>query len=269
MSDNKRYFWLKLKDDFFTSREIKKLRKIAGGDTYTIIYLKMQLLSIKKEGLLVYEGTEEDIVEQLSLELDEETDNISVTLSFLQANNLIEQLSENEFLLNKVPECIGNETDAAERMRKMRAKRNNVTPALQPVTKSYTEKELELEKDIELDREDILSGEPDDASTIVDYLNNKTGSNYRSTTRKTRDLIRARMREGFKVNDFMTVIDKKTNEWKGTDMEKYLRPETLFGTKFEGYLNQPVKREQAESTGNPFFDMLIEEEGYSEPTRNN
>lgn len=276
MSNNKKYFWLKLKDDFFTSREIKKLRKIAGGDTYTIIYLKMQLLSIKKEGLLVYEGTEEDIVEQLSLELDEETDNISVTLSFLQANNLIEQLSENEFLLNKVPECIGNETDAAERMRKMRAKRNNVTHALQPVTKSYTEKELEKELELELEKdieseleEDILSEESDHASEIIDYLNLKAGTAYRTTTKKTKTLIKARLDEGFSLDDFRTVIDKKTREWKGTDMEKYLRPETLFGTKFEGYLNQPVKREQVESTGNPFFDMLIEEEGYSEPTRNN
>ena len=48
MTDNRKYYWLKLKDDFFKSRVIKKLRKIAGGDTYTIIYLKMQLLSIKK-----------------------------------------------------------------------------------------------------------------------------------------------------------------------------------------------------------------------------
>ena len=163
MSDKKKYYWLKLKDDFFTSKEVKKLRRVAGGDTYTIIYLKMQLLSIKNEGLLIYEGTETNLVEQLSLELDEEIDNIKITLSFLQANRLIEQLSEDEFLLNKVPECIGSETSAAERMRRMRAKRNNVTelgnkvtPLLQPVTKCYTEieieKEIEKEIDIELEK---------------------------------------------------------------------------------------------------------------------
>lgn len=48
MAENKRYYWLKLMDDFFDSKRIKKLRKMAGGDTYTIIYLKMQLLSLKK-----------------------------------------------------------------------------------------------------------------------------------------------------------------------------------------------------------------------------
>lgn len=150
---SKKYYWLKLKDDFFTTREIKKLRRIAGGDTYTIIYLKMQLLSIKKEGLIIYEGTEENLVEQLSLELDEDEDNVKMTLAFLQANKLIEQLSRDEYLLNKVPESIGSETGSAERMRKMREKRNNVTPQLQPVTKSYTEIERRDREDIDIETE--------------------------------------------------------------------------------------------------------------------
>lgn len=75
-------------------------------------------------------------------------------------------------------------------------------------------------------------------SSIVSYLNEKAGTNYKPTSRKTQDLIKARLNEKFTVDDFKTVIDKKVAEWKGTDMEKYLRPETLFGTKFEGYLNQ-------------------------------
>ena len=58
---NKRYYWLKLKDDFFRDKAIKKLRRIAGGDTYVIIYLKMQLLSLKSGGKLFYEGVEDDL----------------------------------------------------------------------------------------------------------------------------------------------------------------------------------------------------------------
>lgn len=73
---------------------------------------------------------------------------------------------------------------------------------------------------------------------IVDYLNKKADKNYRHTTKKTRSLIKARWDEGFRLDDFKKVIDIKTAEWKGTKMDKYLRPETLFGTKFEGYLNQ-------------------------------
>ena len=76
---------------------------------------------------------------------------------------------------------------------------------------------------------------------ITEYLNNLVGTNYKHTTNKTRDLIKARFNEGFTVDDFKEVIDKKSIEWINTDMQKYLRPETLFGTKFESYLNQEVK----------------------------
>ena len=75
---------------------------------------------------------------------------------------------------------------------------------------------------------------------IINYLNMILDSNYKYTTKKTQDCIRARLNEGFTVDDFKTVIDKKAKEWLGTEMEKYLRPETLFGNKFEGYLNQTI-----------------------------
>lgn len=76
---------------------------------------------------------------------------------------------------------------------------------------------------------------------IINYLNNKIGTNYKYTSKKTQTLIHARTEEGFTIEDFKTVIDKKAAEWLGTDMAQYLRPETLFGTKFEGYLNQKEK----------------------------
>lgn len=73
---------------------------------------------------------------------------------------------------------------------------------------------------------------------IIDYLNLKINSHYKHSTDKTKSLIKARINDGFTLEDFKTVIDKKYDEWVGTDMEKYLRPETLFGNKFESYLNQ-------------------------------
>lgn len=75
-------------------------------------------------------------------------------------------------------------------------------------------------------------------SSIIDYLNKKAGTRYRSATKKTQSYINARINEGFKEIDFYTVIDNKVAEWKDTTYEKYLRPSTLFGTKFEEYLNQ-------------------------------
>lgn len=77
---------------------------------------------------------------------------------------------------------------------------------------------------------------------IIEYLNDRTGSSYRSSSRKTRDLIKTRVKEGFTKEDFFTVIDKKCADWlHDKQMAKFLRPETLFGTKFESYLNQPMR----------------------------
>ncbi len=74
---------------------------------------------------------------------------------------------------------------------------------------------------------------------IIDYLNNKTNSDYKYTSSKTQSLIKARINEGFKIEDFKKVIDKKTDEWlENEKMNVYLRPQTLFGTNFESYLNQ-------------------------------
>ncbi|MCG2449238.1 conserved phage C-terminal domain-containing protein [Staphylococcus epidermidis] len=89
----------------------------------------------------------------------------------------------------------------------------------------------------------ILSGDPTayPYKDVIDYLNQQTGKNYKSTTKKNQTVIRARTDEGFSLDDFKRVIDNKVAEWKGTNMEKYLRPETLFGTKFEGYLNQELQ----------------------------
>lgn len=82
----------------------------------------------------------------------------------------------------------------------------------------------------------------DEVKTIVGYLNEKTKSTYRTTTRETKRLIKARLNEGFTVDDFKTVIDKKTAVWfNDTKMKNYLRPTTLFGPKFEEYLNEKVK----------------------------
>ena len=79
---------------------------------------------------------------------------------------------------------------------------------------------------------------------IINYLNEKAGTHYRPTTDATVKVINARLNEKFTVEDFKTVIDKKTEQWKGTPMEEFLRPQTLFGTKFESYLNQTIVKEE-------------------------
>ena len=83
-----------------------------------------------------------------------------------------------------------------------------------------------------------------DIKDIVDYLNFVIEKSYKYQSALTQRHIKARLNEGFTVEDFKTVINKKSAEWKGTEMEQYLRPETLFGTKFESYLNATIKPRQ-------------------------
>ncbi|MFD3085431.1 conserved phage C-terminal domain-containing protein, partial [Streptococcus agalactiae] len=89
--------------------------------------------------------------------------------------------------------------------------------------------------------EQVKKGNPKnfDYRIPIAYLNQKTNSNYKFVDSNI-NLVKARMKEKYTLEDFKIVIDKKVNEWAGSDMAKYLRPSTLFNaTKFESYLNQP------------------------------
>jgi uncharacterized phage protein (TIGR02220 family) len=107
------------------------------------------------------------------------------------------------------------------------------------ITPTKNIKNIKKEKN---DKKDIYIVEQIDYKGIIDYLNMKCGTKYKHTSQATKRLIQARVNQGFTYDDFKTVIDKKSREWLNTDMAKYLRPETLFGNKFESYLNQQIKR---------------------------
>ena len=155
----KKYYWLKLEQNYLTSPKIKKLRKIAGGDTYTIIYLKMQLLSIEKGGIINYEGIEPTFEEELSLILDEEVDNVKVTLSFLLSQGLIYSSDDNSFLLPEAADRIGTESESKARVQAYREKQKglksvtcnkNVTECNKNVTECNTSV-MECNTDIDID----------------------------------------------------------------------------------------------------------------------
>ena len=97
--------------------------------------------------------------------------------------------------------------------------------------KNPTYKDTNIQKDI--NNKNIYS-------EVVDYLNQKAGTKYKSSSKNTTKHIKARLNDGYILEDFKSVIDKKCSEWLNTDMEKYLCPDTLFGSKFEKYLNQKI-----------------------------
>ncbi len=112
------------------------------------------------------------------------------------------------------------------------------------------EKPKEQKKPVET----VKKKEPPPYQEIIDYLNEKAGKRFKVND-KTKAHINARVNDGYTLPDFRAVIEKKVAEWRGTEMDKFLRPETLFGTKFEGYLNQnETVKKRAKSTGFSNFE---------------
>ena len=150
MAGSKKFYWLKLKNDFFNQKEIKKLRRIAGGDTYTIIYLKMQLLSLKDDGKIYFDGIEDSFAEELALDIDEDPKNVEITLLFLEKCGFIEKGQDDEYFLPQARESLGAETASAARVRKHR---NNVKTLQCNATVTNCNTEIEIEKEIDIEKE--------------------------------------------------------------------------------------------------------------------
>lgn len=257
MSDNKRYFWLKLDENFFDDDTIAWIEEQENGKDYVIFYLKLALKSLKDDGYLIRYVGQKLIpydVRALSKLTNTPVDTVAIAMKLFIDIGLLSQLDTGEIYINQINEMIGSETSVAKRVRKSRAKKeltDNVSSKLlhcnAEVTKCNTEKKIEKELELEKERERELKKENSPAKAepslpyleIVDYLNLKTKSKFRSSSQATQRLIKARFNDGFTLDDFKQVIDTKSDEWlRDKKMSIYLRPETLFSNKFEGYLNQ-------------------------------
>lgn len=154
---NKRYYWIQLTQDFFKSKEMKLLRKIAGGDTHTIIYLKMMLISLEDGGCIYYDGLADNLAEEIALMIDENVEDIKITLLFLESKGLLTRKSDRDYFLEQVPEMVGSETASARRVRKFRE--NQL--ALQ-CNNDETKRngDIEIEKDIDTEIEKDVDKNP-------------------------------------------------------------------------------------------------------------
>lgn len=159
----KRYYWLKLKENYFDSPKIKKLRKIAGGDTYTIIYLKLQLLSIKNNGIIEYEKIEPTFQEELALKLDEDVENVGITLSYLQSQGLVDVNENNDFFLIEASNNIGSESESAERVRLFRERKNQKV-LQEPKSNAVRQRQFRAKE---------ICKQSQHIPMIEDYINNK------------------------------------------------------------------------------------------------
>lgn len=256
----KTYFWIKLQMDFFKSPVVKLLRKMSGGATYTVIYLKMILLSLDNGGYIYFTGIGKSFGEEIALILDEEPVDVEFLLTFLRGKRLVEYSNEQDDMAFKfaddvVAGLIGKESGSAKRVRAYRKRAKQL--ALQSnndVTGRNTEKEIELDLDSELDPENkersTADAEQFNWQSVIDYLNERANKHFKHTDANKRVIVARHKDGGFTVADMKRVIDNQCSKWLNSpQMNQYLRPATLFqASKFEGYLNdQPANNNQPQS----------------------
>lgn len=159
---NKRYYWIQLAQDFFKSKEMKLLRKIAGGDTHTIIYLKMMLISLEDGGHIYYDGLADNLAEEIALVIDENVEDIKITLIFLESKGLLTRNSDRDYFLEQVPEMVGSETASTRRSRKHR----ELTAFHCNTIATTCNGDIDIEKDIDTEIEKDVDENP--VSLIVE-----------------------------------------------------------------------------------------------------
>ncbi len=280
MAKTKIYFWLKVDKKFFDNLFIKRLKNMPGGYTMTVIYIRLMLESLEDDCILYYEGYFDNLVQELALKLDVSEDDINMTVAYFTKCGLIQIDDDGHATLSQAKAMVESETNWAKYKRDQRKNSQNL-PKLENVQNKKTisnscpteiEKENRVNsKSNNLYLDNILSGNPDynfptwlEETAIKDlektkhkelwipiaYLNQVANKRYKFVD-KTKRLLLARFKEGYTLEDFKQVIDIKTAEWKESpEFSKYLRPETLFGSKFDGYLNQKPKTIKGKSEDN-------------------
>ena len=153
---NKRYYWIQLAQDFFKSKEMKLLRKIAGGDTHTIIYLKMMLISLEDGGHIYYDGLADNLAEEIALGIDENVEDIKITLIFLESKGLLTKINDRDYFLEQVPEMVGSETASTRRSRKHRELRGLHCNTIATTCNG----DIDIEKDIDTEIEKDVDENP-------------------------------------------------------------------------------------------------------------
>lgn len=236
-------YFIKLYDSFVNSDEIRWVESQEHGAEIVLMFLRLMIVAKNKEdgklarivGKMI---TPYDINEMASVTFQTE-ERVIEGLEILQKAELVVK-KDDCYTIPKALEFTNQTTVGAlkkqvERKRKADKMDDNCLTDIEE-EKEKEERIKKKEKEGETYIKEI-DGFP--YGEIIEYLNNKVGSNYRTDSKGIIKLINQRLEEGFTKEDFFIVIDKKHKEWNGTEYSKYLRPKTLFGDKFESYVNQP------------------------------
>lgn len=241
--NNRMMYFIKLYDSFVNSDEIRWVESHEHGAEIVLMFLRLMIVAKNKEGgkiarIVGKMITPYDTKEMASITFQTE-ERVIEGLEILQKSELV--VKEGEcYSIPKALEFTNQTTVGAVKKQKQRREKADKEVDNCPI-------DIEEDKEIEKrnkNKEEETYIEKDDwqCKEIIEHLNNVTGCKYRTDSKNTINFIKQHMKEGYKKEDFIGVIDKKYKEWKDTEREKYVRPETLFGDKFEAYVNQKEKR---------------------------
>lgn len=278
---NKKYYWLKLKKDFFKRHDIQIIENMPNGKDYVLFYLKLLVESVDHEGGLRFNETIPYNEQMLATITNTNVDTVVNAMKLFKELGMVEILDDKTIYMNEVSKMLGAETYWAQKKREERQK--NKLPQQEvpkighcPTTvqgesnMSNQEIDIEIEKEIDKELEIELDSEKEEKNNVVRstpvcsrdvlvdeiirYLNLKANKNFRTTTKAYRKEITGRLNDkeaNYQLEHFKYVIDVKCADWLGTDMEKHLNPETLFRAgNFDKYLNQPMPKQNKKTLRN-------------------
>lgn len=234
---DKKYYWLKLKKDFFKRHDIKIIESMPNGKDYILFYLKLLVESVDHDGSLRFNDTVPYDEQMLSVITNTNIDIVRNAMKIFTELRMIDIMEDQTIFMTEVEKMMGAETYWAEQKRKQRNKElasghcPKLVQPVQPLSKQEIELDIEIDKDKDI--KDIVP-----FKDIIDYLNLVCSTKFK-VCKSNKRFINARWEEKNTFDDFKTVIDKKAKQWLGDQkMQEYLRPSTLFGTKFNEYLGQ-------------------------------
>ena len=237
------FFFLKLTDDFINGDQIRWVEQKDRGAEIVLFFIRLMMIAKNREGKLIRIIGKKVIpftYKEIAIDTYKTEEFVIMALEVLEEAGLVE-LIKDYYYIEKALELTNQTTEGAEYMRDYRARKKKEAYICKENCKTDIDKEKELRnknKKIDIEDDDFPYYE------VIRYFNKLTGSNYREDSEIIINLMRLHVQNGFKKEDFIIVIDKKWREWKDTNMIKYMRPETLFGEKFESYLNQKESEEE-------------------------
>lgn len=228
--------WIKLDTDIFEDEKVLLIEARSDADSVLVIWIKMLTLAGKtnNSGVFVFAKDIPYTAEMLATIFRRPLETVQNALECFEQFGMIEIIDGVITIPNWEKHQSIDELDRIREQTRLRVQRHRDKQKQIANGNATCNATVTLCNATEENRKE----QNNYIVEIVAHLNERCGTSYRDSSRKTQQLIRARLSEGFTQDDFIKVIDTKASEWCGTEYEKYLRPQTLFGTKFESYLNQ-------------------------------